>query len=273
MRIGEAMSTKFEFPPINELAIGVYLNKPLLALRAEHVGLFWHDIRHDFPTVTQVGPIVQQSEPDVASPAAMAIAADEVYPLPRFWFQSSDNTMLLQVQRNAFLLNWRKGENTYPHFQAVKAEFDRHYGAFAEFARGTLSERFEIEAAELTYINLAEAGGYWPGVNDITRVIPSFRALDVGLSEASMANASHTNSWTVAKDMSLHAKVQTAMLTANRRPALVFEVSAKGRLGAATKVEADAWFERAHVLTGNAFRSMTSPEIQQRVWQPVGGSE
>jgi len=266
------MSTKFKFPPINELAIGVYLNKPLLALRAEHVGLFWHDIRHDFPSVTQVVPIVQQSELDIASSAAMAIAADEVYPLPRFWFQTGDGTMLLQVQRNAFLLNWRKRENSYPHFEAVKAEFDRRYGAFAEFARSTLGERFEIEAAELTYINLAEAGGYWPGVKDIARVIPSFRVLDVGLSDASLANASHTNAWTIAKDMSLHAKVQTAMLTADRQPALVFEVSAKGRLGAATKVEADAWFERAHVVTGDAFRCMTSPEIQQRVWQPVGES-
>ncbi|MDX2290027.1 MAG: TIGR04255 family protein [Hyphomicrobiaceae bacterium] len=265
------MSTKFKFPPINELAIGVYLNKPLLNLRAEHVGLFWHDIRHDFPTVTQVGPIVRD-EPSVANPAAMAIAADEVYPLPRFWFHSGDGTMLLQMQRNAFLLNWRKGANNYPHFEAVKAEFDRRYGAFAEFARGTLGEQFEIEAAELTYINLAEAGGYWSGVNDIARVIPSFRPLDVGLPYGSLTTTSHTNAWTVAKDMNLHAKLQTAMLVADRRPALVFELSAKGRLGAATKAEADAWFERAHVLTGEAFRGMTSPEIQQRVWQPVGES-
>lgn len=260
---------KFRSPPINELVIGVYFSTPLLALRAEHIGLFWHGIRNAFPKVDQVGPIVTQGE---AVQAAFAAAPGEVYPLPRFWLSSADETMLVQVQRNAFLLNWRKRDQMYPHYEAVKQEFDRVYGIFAEFMRDTVRQDFAIEAAELTYINLAQAGEYWSGVNDIARVIPSFRPVEIGIERATLADTTQSTVWTVAKDMSLTAKVQTGTMTADKRAALVFELSAKGRLGAATKAEADAWFERAHELTGKAFRGMTSPHIQTSVWQPEPGA-
>jgi uncharacterized protein (TIGR04255 family) len=180
--------------------------------------------------------------------------------------------MLVQLQRNAFLLNWRKRDQMYPHYETVKREFDRVYGIFAEFVRETVRQDFAIEAAELTYINLAQAGEYWSGVNDIARVIPSFRPVEIGLEGATLSNTTQSTVWTVANDISLTAKVQTGTMTADKRAALVFELSAKGRLGAATKAEADAWFERAHALTGRAFRGMTSPDIQTHVWQPEPGA-
>jgi uncharacterized protein (TIGR04255 family) len=260
---------KFKNPPINELVIGVYFNTPLLGLRAEHIGLFWHGIRDAFPKVNQVGPIVSQGE---ASQAALATAPEEVYPLPRFWLSSADETMLVQLQRNAFLLNWRKRDQIYPHYDTVKREFDRVYGIFAEFLRETVRQDFAIEAAELTYINLALAGEYWTGVHDIARVIPSFRPVEISVAGATLANTTQSTVWSVAKDISLTAKVQTGTMTADKRPALVFELSAKGRLGAAAKAEADAWFERAHEVTGKAFKGMTSPDIQVRVWQPEPGA-
>jgi uncharacterized protein (TIGR04255 family) len=258
---------KFRFPPINELVIGVYFNAPLLGLRAEHIGVFWHRIRERFPKVSQRGPIVPQGE---AVQAALATAPEEVYPLPRFWLSSADETMLVQLQRNAFLLNWRKRDQVYPRYEAVKQEFDRVYAIFAEFVRETVRQEFEIEAAELTYINLA--GEYWSGVTGIADVIPTFRTIDIGIEGAELTSTTQSTVWKVAKDLMLTAKVQTGTLTADKRPALVFELNAKGRLGAATKAEAEEWFRRAHETTGKAFRGMTSPDIQARVWQPVPGA-
>src|SRR5262249_14830067 len=122
---------KFKHPPINELVIGVYFNLPLLAMRAEHIGLFWHAIRGEFPNAAQAGPIMASAE----SQAAIVPAPDELYPLPRFWFVSPDDTMLVQLQRNAFLVNWRKRDQVYPHYDAVKQSFDRLYGLFIDFLR------------------------------------------------------------------------------------------------------------------------------------------
>jgi uncharacterized protein (TIGR04255 family) len=261
---------KFKFPPINELVIGVYFSAPLLSLRAEHIGLFWHGIRDAFPKVSQAAPIVAQGE--AAQAVAFGIAPGEIYPLPRFWLTSTDETMLVQLQRNAFLLNWRKRDQMYPHYEPVKQEFDRVYGIFAEFVRETVRQDFAIEATELTYINLIQAGQFWSGVNDVARVIPSFRPVDIGVEGTKLSDVAQTTAWTVEKDISLTAKVQTGTMTADKRAVLLFELSAKGRLGAATKAEADAWFRRAHDVTGNTFRGMTSPDIQKRVWQPEAGA-
>jgi uncharacterized protein (TIGR04255 family) len=262
------MAQKFEHPPINELVVGVYFSKPLLGLRVEHIGLFWHGIREAFPVVSQQPPIIPQ-QGGIGAMSDLFLGAEEMYPLPRFWFTSKDGGLLLQLQRNALLLNWRKGDGAkYPHFDLVKAEFDRLYGLFSDFARASVGEDFTIEAAELTYINVVESGQYWFSAGDISVVIPSYRQLDVGLRGAEVSSSTQVTSWAVAKDISLSAKVQTATLTADSRPALIFELSAKGRLGSVTKTEADAWFNRAHNLTGEAFSALTSKEIQTREWKP-----
>jgi uncharacterized protein (TIGR04255 family) len=258
---------KFKNPPINELVIGVYFNTPLLNLRVEHIGLFWHAVRDTFPKVSQTTPIVGQ-----APQAAFELAPGEVYPLPRFWLTSADDTMLVQLQRNAFLLNWRKRDQVYPHYETVKTEFDRAYGVFAEFVRETVRQEFAIEATELTYINLMSADEHWSGVKEVATVIPSFRPVEVGVDGATIVDVAQTTAWSVGNDISLTAKVQTGTITADKRAVLVFELSAKGRLGAASKVEADAWFGRAHEVTGKAFRGLTSPDIQKRVWQPEPGA-
>jgi hypothetical protein len=77
---------KFKFPPINELVIGVYFNTPLLGLRAEHIGLFWHGIRDAFPKVSQTGPIVAHGE---TIQAALATAPEVDKPSTRIFLIGS----------------------------------------------------------------------------------------------------------------------------------------------------------------------------------------
>jgi hypothetical protein len=103
-------------------------------------------------------------------------------------------------------------------------------------------------------------------------LIPSFQPAAIGIADASVANVMQTTIWNIAKDLSLTTKIQTANLRADQQRALILELSAKGRLGAATKAEADAWFDRAHKTTGEAFLGMTNQDIQTRVWQPVDGA-
>jgi hypothetical protein len=52
----------------------------------------------------------------------------EIYPMPRFWLEAEDGTILMQIQKNAFLFNWRKREAQYPHYENVKAAPERLSG-------------------------------------------------------------------------------------------------------------------------------------------------
>jgi hypothetical protein len=45
------MRREYKNPPVNELVVGVYFAKPLLSMRAEHIGIFWKRLDKDFPTL------------------------------------------------------------------------------------------------------------------------------------------------------------------------------------------------------------------------------
>jgi hypothetical protein len=74
----------------------------------------------------------------------------------------------------------------------------------------------------------------------------------------------------LAPDLTLNVSVRTGRrATEAAKPVLVFEFRALGALGAATKVDTDAWYERAHKVIGRCFTGMTNPDIQENHWQPL----
>ncbi len=161
------MSVKFKNPPINELVIGVYFDSEVPSLRSEHVGLFWGEVKKDFRSIHQ--------QPPVTRPGMPAFFAVQVNPMPRFWLEASDGSTLMQIQRDAFLLNWRKKDKAYPHFDEVKASFDKNKKRFFKFISDELKEpEPKAKIAELTYINLIESCDYWKGPLDTSKVIPRF---------------------------------------------------------------------------------------------------
>lgn len=75
--------------------------------------------------------------------------------LPRTWFVSTDDTMLIQLQPDRLLLNWRRGAGAadYPHFETVAAEFRRIFNELEGFAAQFALGRIEPNQCEMTYIN------------------------------------------------------------------------------------------------------------------------
>jgi uncharacterized protein (TIGR04255 family) len=260
--------TKFKNPPINELIVGLYFASEVAALRAEHIGVFWASIRDEFPTIQQQ---LQITPPTALIPGITFGEATfgEFFPMPRYWLEAKNEpAYLMQIQKDAFLFNWRKRGNDYPHFAAVKAAFDKNFARYAGF----LKSEFDIEpppigVAELTYVNLIESCEYWSSPRDTPKVIPRF---SVPTGEMSTSEAAEFNQVTVerfASDLSVRTTVRSAKST--RGPCLVFELRCTGSQGNVVKSATDAWFERAHDLVGECFLKMTHPEIQNRYWQPT----
>src|ERR1700751_881404 len=140
------MSLDFERPPLNEVVLGVFF-APIASLKAEAVGLFWARFRDTFPSVVQQ-PIYPKQSPPMPQPG-------ELFPLPRFWFLSKDQTRLIQLQNGAFLYNWRKQGGDYPRFSRIFIEFLDHLENFRGFLKDDLGlGTLAFTSAELTYINL-----------------------------------------------------------------------------------------------------------------------
>jgi uncharacterized protein (TIGR04255 family) len=263
------MKVKYKNPPINELIIGAYFDQPIMPLHAEHVGLFWAEVRKEFPKSQQQPEL---SLPIIGPTLSFQVGfSDEPYPMPRFWLVSEDDTTLMQIQKNAFIFNWRKRDTDYPHFENVKLSFDNYFIRYLEFLRRELRvESLSIQVVELTYSNLIESGAYWVDPSDTPRLIPALTIPDPGMPLEGKPDFNYLTAYKLASDLTLNVAVRSARKpTEASKPVLVFELRALGALGAASKMDADAWYDRAHEAIGRCFTAMTNPDIQHEYWQPV----
>lgn len=252
------MRKKLKNPPLNELIIGVYFNPPLLDIYTHHVGIFWDKIRDRYPQIEQrdtLGNMFFESP-------------NEVFPMPRFWLTSKDKSHLLQLQRNALLLNWRRGPNTaYPSFEPVKEEFDKIFSVFLNFVRSINPDTtVSIDRAELAYMNIVEPSEYWKSVSDVVTIIPSISPISMGVPETSLEAFNFSQTMNVEPRLSVNVTVRSGSKLPENVPILQFDIRAVGALDGATKVEVDEWFARAHLATGNVFHAVTSTEIRNLHW-------
>ncbi len=247
-------------PPINEVVVASYFNPPLAKLRSEHIGLFWEKIKDDFPTVRQQVPANVRED----------IIPNDVFPMPRYWFIGSDEINLIQIQKSAFMFNWRRRNgHTYPRFHKhIKPTFDKYYGVFDQFIRTEVSrDELVIDLCELTYVNTLERCEFWEGPQDTKKVIRSFSITDPGLSTSGQPGFDCKYLHKVSRDLELNINVRSGVNPQqSNAPILVFEIRASGRIGGVTKTGSDQWFQRAHDSINACFKHITSLDVQKNHW-------
>lgn len=262
---GSQMSIVFKYPPINEVVISTYFNPTLSDLRNEHVGLFWGKIKKEFPVVRQQLPI----EKATSSAIVLDVTANEPFPMPRYWFVADDEINLIQVQKNAFMFNWRRRDNEYPRYHKIKPKFDKYYDRFSEFIRSEIKlPDPSIDLCELTYVNILERCDYWTGPQDTKNVIPLFPVPKINDNEFSGFNCNYA--YKVLNDLHLNISIRSGIRTQQKDvPVLLFEIRANGLLGRVAKSAADEWFENAHDAIIGCFLDLTSEDIRNQFWKPL----
>ena len=259
------MPRVFKNPPINEVVIASYFTPEVAALRSEHIGLFWDRIKHEFPVVRQ--------QPPVGPPVGPPISADEPFPMPRYWFVANDDVYLIQVQKNAFILNWRyRGSNEYPRFHKdIKPTFDKYHQLFDEFVRTEIDPpSLSIDLCELTYINTIEQCEFWKGPQDTSNVIPEFSAISPNTKASNLLGFNCQYAYRIEANLELFVVIRNGVVPQKTNvPTLIIEIKGGGRLGQATKAMADKWFDQAHDAIIDCFENMTNPAIQDKYWKPV----
>lgn len=261
----KAQSTVFENPPVNEVIVSTYFDPPLTELLSEHIGLFWADIRDEFTQVKQQLPL----------PGKQSIVAKETFPMPRYWFIANNEINLIQVQRNAFIFNWRRRDQDYPRYHNdIKVNFDKYYGRFATFLgeKGIATEP-TVDMCELCYINAIEPCEYWDNPDHTSRVIPSFSNFDPGVEKENSQGFNCNYLYDIETDMKLNIGISTKIdADQPSNCMLMFEIRAQGSFARVAKSATDEWFERAHDTIEQCFLKITAPEIQEKYWRPIKDS-
>lgn len=144
----------FERPPVVEVAVGVhFLQLPGL----NTVGLvrlvddLW---RGKFPqTVEQ--PLAPPLPPPGRAPM-VAFQLQTAFPPIRLWSLTEDESILIQVQHDRLLLNWRKvkEDDPYPRYKRLRSDFAEAWQEFSTYVGGR--EDFGVlqpSVAEVSFFN------------------------------------------------------------------------------------------------------------------------
>lgn len=152
----------FATPPVTEVALAA-LFRPLGELRAIDMARLRERWRSRLPEVEEHPPLPPMAEMSVPG---LQIEFDAAIPLPRWWFVTADERQLVQVQRDRLVRNWRRidGGDPYPHYAAIRPDFDRDLADFRGFVATIAGvEDLAVRLVEVTYINPIpiEAGRSW----------------------------------------------------------------------------------------------------------------
>ena len=151
---------KFDRPPVIEVMHGVRFRR--LNFDIAHPGHF-HDLLKDRYPRVQTVPALPPEREHFGTPqfAALRFEIPLLVELPRAWFISADDTMLIQLQADRLLVNRRveSGQEAYSHFPVISAEFRKVFETLAGFAATSGVGPMEIELCEMAYINKM---GNWP---------------------------------------------------------------------------------------------------------------
>lgn len=265
---------KFKNPPLNELVIALF-HLPLAELRAQHIGLYWNRIRNRYPVCEQQPPIVTPLDgPGLPGPLTGQVFLDmpgEVFPLPRFWFSGERHPTLIQVQRNAFLFNWRRGAtNEYPHYEMVVEDFWEELNGYKAFVQESVGGNLDvIQRCELTYVNLIGPNEFFTDPTQLGKVLPLFASLhDFETDDRKLVGLNAAVTYRLNPTLLIDLTLRVGIRSDTAQPVLALELRAHGVPSDLSLEGAGAWYDAAHDAIYRLFLDSTNKQMQEEIWKP-----
>jgi uncharacterized protein (TIGR04255 family) len=271
--ISKPKRIKFESPPISELVVSLFY-VPIPELRAQHIGIYWDRIRERYPRCEQQNVVVSPS--DAASPSLFQEVPGEVLPLPRFWFSSDAHPILVQVQRNAFMLNWRRlpgaSAGEYPHYENVSSNFWDEFEKYKRFIEDIVGGKIDvIQRCELSYINIISAHpDIFTQPSQLMGVVPSVASLyELQTDGRALVSINTTVTYQVDPTMFVDLIVRGfGRRSDTNELAAALELRAHGAPSDLSLDTVRAWYDSAHDATYKLFLDATAKQVQETIWKP-----
>jgi uncharacterized protein (TIGR04255 family) len=259
----------FDDPPVVETALG--LEFAPLRWSVPHFGLFWSEIREEYPR-HQVQPpldsVVERFGDDPRNRSGLQIQFLR-HPLLRCWFFDRSNSRLLQIQPDRFIHNWRKQDlsDQYPHYENIWPIFEREWHRFCEFAMREEVGQPKVTQCEVTYVNQIERGPAWMSLADLGRVLtfwnesPSSSFLPPP--EATLAKMAFVLPNLKAR---LHVELQLAIRNSDLKEVLQLTLTARGQPESGDLPDVRTWMDRAREAVVQSFVDLTTQRMHQ-LWR------
>lgn len=261
---GDKAYPNFEDPPVVEVVFGVQFHD-IASLLAPHFGLFWETIRAEYPKIEEKPPLAPRIEAPDGGEVELTAEFVDTPPLPRIWFISSDDSYIIQLQRDRFHHNWRAGRQgfKYPRFEVLHPAFLEQFARFNAFLDKEKLGKPKLRQLELTYVNHVQFD-YLESC--LSTVLPD---LAWQAKEKRFLSRPTTLSWRASFELPrsmgrLHVTVSTAKTMPSREPILALELTARG-----INDDWQDWFKVAREYIVCGFEDLTSEEARKERWKQL----
>lgn len=142
----------FSKPPVVEVVVGVEF-VPHPGLTAVKLARLYERWREDFPRIQELPAIPPNPAPGVGQ--GFEISFGMAPGLLRLWMLTEDGQMLVQIQHDRLMLNWRRmSENQhYPRYLELRKKFEKLWADFQSFLDEEGMPPIGPAFVEVTFIN------------------------------------------------------------------------------------------------------------------------
>lgn len=263
---------EFEKPPLVEVVCDMQFES-LDNLIAPYIGLFWNSIKEDFPYTSQLEPIMPIFE-EFSSPNTKLKSEPLKFPsLPRIWFVEESKNVLIQLQRDRFILNWRKTSTNdkYPRYNKVINLFNKYLELFKNFIESNNIGTINPTQYEMAYINHIGKSKSFKSFNDINNIFPDFNwGTETKINILKKLDGVNLQTrFEIPNQVGrLYLKIQDAY-NQDKQPIFVLEIKVRG-IGKFNSYNSyKDWYDIAHESIVCTFADITSNEIQDSEWRRV----
>ena len=259
-------------PPVSEVALSVMF-APLEKWRSVHAGVFWSKIKDRYPSTENYPPIANQMEVFDQDPKplkSMTFRLDVHNPdAQRYWFLADPPTKLIQVQRDRFVVNWRKvkGDEAYPRYEKeLRPRFAEEWNALIAFLKEQDLGEPEVQQCEVFYVNDMLRPDDWKEFSDSLSLFSHWwaKSPEGFLPLPSSLNVS--GSFTMPdKAGRLHFTSQRVFRAIDEREAVHLQLFARGKPKSSSLDDILSWMDLGREWVVRGFTDLTSPEAH-KLW-------
>lgn len=259
----------YKSPPVVETAFALVF-APIKNWNLLHFGLLWNRYRSEYPN------------PEVKLPTGNIEAGDlltsigpdfDLRGIPlRCWFVDKTKHQLLQVQRNFFIRNWRKIEDThsYVHYDEIRPSFVKDWKIFKSFLADENLDAPQVFHTEVTYVNHLVKGQDWENSSDIQRIFPYWGRDLSGQFQIELS--SFMTGASLPGKGRLEVKLEPALRSTDGKQILQLTITVIQVPTSSSDADLFAALDSGHDVLVKHFAEIISIDTQKR-WEPLHASD
>jgi uncharacterized protein (TIGR04255 family) len=264
---------------VNEVVLAVQFGGDVI----DEVGIlnrYLPTIQDEFPKLEKQPPLPPMQE-DLAHPPGPGGAQVQFFqgpPATRYWFISADGTLLIQVQADRFILNWRQTETKadYPRYRNLRPAFERLFENFLTHISPEVGTPVP-DLCEVTYINHVEAAGAEPpGTHGpLSHVLRALNPKPVSAALPPVEDTQLQQRFLIRDETGepsgrLYLSAVPAFRAEDSVPIYVVSLVARGKPTPQTPAGVVPFFDMGRDLIVRGFKESTTPEMHEQ-WRLHAG--